>query len=123
VSSLPNTVGIVPMDPAERFAVLVEALSTRPGVGPPSSSGRRGFGSTALTVDGSIFAMVVGGGLVLKLPRHRVEGLVTAGTGLPFTAANGSPMREWVALDHGTPESDLALAEEAMEFVRSGKRS
>jgi hypothetical protein len=32
-------------------------------------------------------------------------------------------MREWVALDHGTPESDLALAEEAMEFVRSRKRS
>ena len=111
------------MDPAERFAVLVEAMSTRPGVGPPSSSGRRGFGSAALTVDGSIFAMVVGGGLVLKLPRHRVEGLVAAGTGLPFTAVNGTPMREWVALDHGTPESDLALAEEAMEFVRYRKRS
>jgi hypothetical protein len=111
------------MDPAQRFAVLVEELVTRPGVGPPGASGRRGFGSAALTVDGSIFAMLVGGGLVLKLPRHRVEGLVTAGTGLPFTAANGTPMREWVALDHGTPESDLALAEEAMEFVRSRKRS
>jgi hypothetical protein len=111
------------MDPAERFALLVEAMATRTGVGPPSSSGRRGFGSAALTVDGSIFAMVVGGGLVLKLPRHRVEGLVTAGTGVPFTAANGTPMREWVALDHGTPESDLALAEEAMEFVRARKRS
>jgi hypothetical protein len=111
------------MGPAERFAVLVEVLATRPGVGPPGASGRRGFGSAALTVDGSIFAMVVGGGLVLKLPRHRVEGLVAAGTGLPFTAANGTPMREWVALDHGTPESDLALAEEAMEFVRSRRRS
>jgi TfoX N-terminal domain len=111
------------MDPAERFAVLVEVLATRPGVGPPGAGGRRGFGSAALTIDGSIFAMVVGGGLVLKLPRHRVEGLVAAGTGMPFTAANGTPMREWVALDHGTPESDLALAEEAMEFVRSRKRS
>ena len=111
------------MDPAERFAVLVEAMATRPGVGPPSAGGRRGFGSSALTVDGSIFAMVVAGGVVFKLPRHRVEGLVAAGTGLPFTAANGSPMREWIALDHGTPESDLALAEEAMEFVRSRTRS
>jgi hypothetical protein len=111
------------MDPEQRFAVLVEELVTRPGVGPPNAGGRRGFGSAALTVDGSIFAMVVGGGLVLKLPRHRVEGLITAGTGLPFAAANGTPMREWVALDHGTPESDLALAEEAMEFVRSRKRS
>jgi hypothetical protein len=111
------------MDPEARFAALVEELATRPGVGPPGASARRGFGSAALTVDGSIFAMVVGGGLVLKLPRHRVEGLVAGGTGLPFTAANGAPMREWVALDHGTPEVDLALAEEAMEFVRSRKRS
>jgi hypothetical protein len=111
------------MGPEARFAALVEVLTLRPGVGPPSAGGRRGIGSAALTVDGSIFAMVVGGGLVLKLPRHRVEGLVAAGTGLPFTAANGTPMREWVALDHGTPESDLALAEEAMEFVRSRKRS
>ena len=107
------------MHPQERFATLVETLGTRPGVGPPGASGRRGFGSAALTVDGSIFAMVVGGALVLKLPRHRVEGLVTAGTGLPFAAANGTPMKEWIALDHGTPESDLALAEEALAFVRS----
>ena len=105
--------------PDERFAALVEALGTRPGVGPPGVSARRGFGSAALTVDGSIFAMVVGAAVVLKLPRHRVEGLVTAGTGLPFAAANGTPMKEWVALDHGTPESDLALAEEALAFVRS----
>ena len=44
-------------------------------------------------------------------------------TGLPFAAANGTPMREWVALDHGTPESDLALAEEAMAFVAAGRRA
>jgi hypothetical protein len=105
--------------PADRFAALVEALVTMPGVGPPGASGQRGFGSAALTVDGSIFAMVVGGALVLKLPRHRVEGLVTAGTGLPFAAANGTPMKEWIALDHGTPEFDLALAQEALAFVRS----
>ena len=111
------------MSAAQRFAALVDVLVDRPGVGPPGSGGGRGFGSTALTVDGRIFAMVVGGALVLKLPRHRVEGLVAAQTGLPFTAANGRAMREWVALDHGTPESDLALAEEAMEFVRSRKRS
>ncbi|WP_369251764.1 TfoX/Sxy family protein [Geodermatophilus amargosae] len=111
------------MDPAQRFALLAEALSTRPGVGPPGAGERRGFGSTALTVDGSIFAMLVGGALVLKLPQHRVEGLVAAGTGLPFAAANGTPMREWVALDHGTPESDLALAEEAMAFVASRRRT
>ncbi len=111
------------MDPGQRFALLVEALTTRPGVGPPGAGGRWGFGAAALTIEGSVFAMVVGGAVVLKLPRHRVEGLVAAGTGLPFAAANGTPMREWVALDHGTPESDLALAEEAMAFVASLRRT
>jgi hypothetical protein len=110
------------VDAGERFAALAETLRTRAGVGPPGASARRGFGSAALTVDGSIFAMVVGGALVLKLPRHRIEGLVTAGSGLPFAAANGTPMKEWVALDHGTPESDLALAEEALAFVRTRGR-
>ena len=119
----PTGAGLRVVDPAQRFAVLVETLSTRPGVGPPGAVARRGFGAAALTIDGSIFAMVVGGALVLKLPAHRVEGLVAAGTGLPFAAANGTPMREWVALDHGTPESDLALAEEAMAFVASRRRT
>src|SRR3954454_11578690 len=102
--------------PEERFAALVETLATRPGVGPPGAAARRGFGSAALTVDGSIFAMVRGGALALQLPRQRGEVLGAAGTGLPFTAANVTPMREWVALDHGTPEFDLALAEEALAF-------
>ena len=106
------------MSVQQRFDALVDALVTRPGVGPPGSGSGRGFGSTALTVDGHIFAMVVGGALVLKLPAHRVEGLIAAQTGIPFTAANGRPMREWIALDHGTPEFDLALAEEALAFVR-----
>ena len=100
-----------------RFAALVEQLADLPGVTRPEP-GRRAFGAAALKVDGSIFAMLQDGRLVLKLPRHRVEGLVAAQTGLPFTAANGRPMREWVALDHGTPEFDLALAEEALAFVR-----
>ena len=111
------------MDPAARFALLAEVLTTRPGVGPPAAGGQQGSGPAALTIHGSVFAVVVGGALLLKLPRHRVEGLVAAGTGLPFAAANGTPMREWVALDHGTPESDLALAEEAMAFVASLRRT
>jgi hypothetical protein len=111
--------GLPEVDPAQRFALLAEALTTRPGVGPPAADGLRGSGAAALTIHGSVFAMVVGGALVLKLPRHRVESLVAAGTGLPLAAADGTPRHEWVGFDHGTPESDLALAEEAMAFVAS----
>ena len=46
---------------------LVEALAGRSGV--TLGSGRRGFGSDALLVNGHIFAMVSRGHLVLKLPR------------------------------------------------------
>lgn len=110
------------MDPAQRFAALAEALAPRPGVGPPGVGGSPVLGAAALTIDGSIFAVLVGGALVLRLPRHRVEGLVAAGTGLPFAAADGTPLPEWAAFDHGTPESDLALAEEAMAFTAARRR-
>ncbi|HYO37202.1 MAG TPA: hypothetical protein VER97_14090 [Geodermatophilus sp.] len=109
------------MDPAERFALLAETLVDRPGVGPPGAG--EGRGPAALTFEGAVFAMVVGGALVLKLPAHRVEGLVAAGTGLPLPAPDGTPVHEWVGLDHGTPESDLALAEEALAFVASRRRA
>jgi TfoX N-terminal domain len=105
------------MDDAEaRFAALVAHFAGRPKVAPPRS-GRRRFGSSALTVNGSIFAMVQDGRLVVKLPRERVAALIADGTGQPFSAGKGRPMKEWVAV----PEPDAAtwrdLAEEALAFV------
>ena len=97
-----------------RFADLVEALAGREGV--TVGSGRRGFGSGALQVNGRIFAMVSGGKLVLKLPRERVEALLASGEGTVFDAGKGRPMREWVALDHRT-ERWLELARDARAFV------
>jgi TfoX/Sxy family transcriptional regulator of competence genes len=100
----------------ERFADLVDELAGCPGVEVPQASRRR-FGSDALKVNGSIFAMVTGGRLVVKLPRHRVEELIAAGKGAPFAAAKGRPMKEWVTVtsdDHGTW---VAVAREALEFV------
>jgi hypothetical protein len=103
------------MSADDRLAALVDALAGEPGVAPPQPGGRR-FGSTTLTVDGSIFAMAVGGALVLKLPRERVAALVAAGAGSPFANGSGRPMREWVAL--GSDDAlDLALAREALAFV------
>jgi TfoX/Sxy family transcriptional regulator of competence genes len=110
------------VDAGRRFAALVDALDGAPGVTPPGRSGRRGFGADALKVDGSIFAMVVEGQLVLKLPENRVVDLVASGAGGPFANGRGRPMREWVTVSGEDPASDLELAREALEHVRSRRR-
>jgi hypothetical protein len=98
-----------------RFGAVADALTTEPGV--TLGSGRRGFGSDALQVDGRIFAMSRHGGLVLKLPRDRVTALVASGDGAPFDGGKGRPMREWVVIEQGTGQDWLSLATEALTFV------
>jgi hypothetical protein len=106
------------MDAEERFARLVDDLAGEPGVEPPGTGRRRGFGSSALTVGGAIFAMLVSGGLVVKLPAARVAELIGAGAGEPFATGRGRPMREWVAV---APDADWdGLAREALAFVVAG---
>jgi len=89
------------------------------GVSPPV--GGSGFGRSGLRFQKKIFAMLVRGRLVLKLPAGRVDALVSAGAGVRFDANKGTPMKEWFSLD---PESDLPwlpLAREALDFARSGR--
>ena len=109
------------MDAADRLAALVDVLAGEPDVTPPDATGPRRFGSRALRVDGAAFAMVVRGALVLKLPEDRVAALLADGRGGPF-GGRGRPYREWVALPHGEPVTDLPLAREALEFARSARR-
>lgn len=104
--------------PAERFAGLAEQFAAEPDVMLPGQGGGRGFGSSALRVGGSIFAMLTREQLVLKLPGDRVTELIASGAGEPFTAGKGRPMREWLALTGGDDASWLALAREALVFVR-----
>ena len=103
------------MTPDDRFEALVAQLLAVPGVTPPGPG--RGFGSHALRFQNRIFAMLVRGRLVVKLPRSRVDALVEAGEGIRFDANKGTPMREWLSL---SPESRLdwpALAGEALDFA------
>jgi TfoX/Sxy family transcriptional regulator of competence genes len=111
----------VDMTPEERFAALADEFAGQPGVRIPDSSARRAFGSSALKVDGSIFAMLSGGSLVVKLPRGRVAALIEEGTGGPYDAGKGRPMAEWLTVMTADDHSWLALAREAMEFVASRK--
>ena len=103
------------MDPEDRFDTLVGELVSTPGVTPPGAG--RGFGSTALRVHNRIFAMLVRGRLVVKLPRARVDARVAAGDGIRFDANKGTPMKEWLSLDPASSLAWLPLAREALDFV------
>ena len=100
------------------YAELVSTMLTRPGVSwAPSADGKKNFGSNTLKTGGRIFAMHVDGRLVVKLPAHRVTELCEAGEGEPLNNG-GKVMKEWLSLAPGSSSAWLALAEEALEFVR-----
>jgi hypothetical protein len=118
------------LSPADRFDDLCTELVGIEGVTPPQ--GGRGFGRGALRYNGKIFAMLVRGSLVVKLPADRVRELVEAEHGIPFDANKGTPMKEWFSLDPeagidapATDDSDhsgptwLSLALEALDFARA----
>lgn len=104
-------------DPDERFAALAGTFTDAPGVSAPGESERHGFGSSALRIDGSIFAMLTMGRLVVKLPRDRVKTLIGSGAGSPFTAGKDTPMAEWLTVAEDNDEAWSAVAREALSFV------
>jgi hypothetical protein len=99
---------------AELFASLCEEFAGTPGVTLPD--GGRGFGSSALKINRSIFAMLVDDQLVVKLPRARVNELIETGQGLPFDAGKGKPMKEWIRLV-ADEDTCRRLVAEALKFV------
>src|SRR5215469_12914736 len=80
------------LDP--RFAPVVEAFAADPGV----KQGKV-LSSFGLKVNGRIFAMMVRGKFVAKLPKARVDEIVTSGIGKNFEAGLGRVMKEWVAIE------------------------
>jgi hypothetical protein len=104
----------------ERYARLVKSFLKRPGV---TQSGR-GFGSSALKINGRMFATLShGGALVVKLPKGRVDALVAEGTGQRFEPGPGRIMREWIALGPGTVHDWTVLVAEAITFVSRETKS
>jgi len=110
---------MVPMSTLEQFRGLVDAFADSPGVTGPGVTTARGFGSDALQVNGSIFAMRTRDRLVVKLPRDRVAALIASGVGSPFAAGKAHPMREWLTVEAADADTWLALAREARAFVAS----
>lgn len=105
-----------------RFAALVEAFAGQPGIATPGRPGRRGFGSAALRLDGSIVAMLTRDHLVVKLPAERVAALVEDGTGHPFDAGKGTPIKEWLTVTVEDAQTWRELTGEALAFARSRAR-
>jgi hypothetical protein len=97
------------------FEQLVARFSADPAVTPPS--GGTGFGASGLKTGGKLFAMLVKGELVVKLPKQRVDELIESGTGTRFDPGHGRVMKEWVSIAPGRAGEWDALAGEAREFV------
>jgi hypothetical protein len=107
------------LQPQDRFEDLVDEFAGADDVTPPR--GGSGFGRSGLRFQNRIFAMLVRGRLVLKLPAARVDALVAAGEGVRFDANKGTPMKEWLSLDPCSGLAWLPLAREALEFARSAR--
>jgi len=106
--------------PEEKYADLVRRIAGQPRV--TNLSEGRGFGSSGqLKVGGRIFAMLVRGALVVKLPRGRVDDLVIRGEGTRFDAGKSKPMSEWFVLSPTSTKRWLPLAQEAMMFVKEDR--
>ena len=107
-------------DIRSRYEDLVDDLMGIDGLTPPA--GGSGFGRGALRYRGKIFAMLVRGHLVVKLPADRVTALINSGDGAAFDANKGTPMREWLSLDGESALPWLPLVHEALDFVRATAR-
>ena len=102
-------------DAEQSFAVLADDLLADPDV-----TEGTGFGSNpGLRVHRKIFAMLVRGQLVVKLPASRCAQLRDDGDGSAFDAGKGRPMREWIAVTEDAVARWPDLAAEALTYVRS----
>ena len=61
--------------------------------------------------------MVSRGRFVVKLPRARVDTLIARGTGPPFGAGKGQPMKERAAIAEHAADQWTKLADKARQFV------
>ncbi len=107
-----------PDDATARWERLVATMLAEGSATYGNESGpQRAFGSTSLKTDGKIFAMLVKGGLVVKLSAARVEELVADGSCDRFDPGHGRIQKEWLAVGGADPGQWHALATESEAFV------
>ncbi len=98
---------------ARTFAAAAARL-----IGEPWVDTGTGFGSNpGLRVEGKIFAALVHGELVVKLPPERGAALVAEGSGEPFVV-DARKVSDWVSVARVDEEWWSALVGEALAFAR-----
>jgi hypothetical protein len=97
----------------EQYTAIALELLPEPDV----DEGRL-FSAHGLRTNGKIFVMLSRGDrITVKLPAERCAELAAGGRGVPFEAG-GRQMREWLSLNDPAPDEALALAREALAFLR-----
>ena len=97
------------------FDALIESLLHEGGVEPGAMFG----GSPGPRVKGKFFTFLTRQGLVLKLPRDRVDAFVEAGDGDFLNPGTGRIMKGWLVTGESTQDQWQALAREARDYVAS----
>jgi hypothetical protein len=96
-----------------------DALAARLLTEPDTDEGIA-FRSRGLRSGGKIFAMLVDGELVVKLPADRCAALVSGGGARPFESGRRT-MREWVTIAPALTAVWPAIADEALAFARRAR--
>ena len=66
-----------------------------------------------------MFAMFSKGNYVVKLPKERMEELISSGDGLPYDPGNGKIMKEWVIIPEEYANKWIEYASEAKTFAKT----
>jgi hypothetical protein len=103
----------VAADADAAFAEVVACLAAEPNVQEGT-----GFHNPGLKAGGKIFAMLVRGELVVKLPADRCDEILATRAAARFVIGRRT-MREWVAIEHRDARHWVDVAEEALAFARS----
>ena len=102
------------MTPEDAWSAIEARFIGAPNI---TRSVKKGFAEGGLMTLGKLFAIRRDKGLLTKLPRDQVQGLIDTGIGAP-AVIGGRILREWLWLKDEAAEAWLSLAADAEAFVR-----
>ena len=101
----------------DRFEDLARSLDVGEVTKPADPVRPQRMNANAFCIRNRVFAMRVGGDLVLKLPPKRVAELIDTGVARP-NIVGGRQLKEWANLAFSTENQLEGLAQESLAYVR-----